>query len=246
MSRSPAHYLASIGDDDGRDSLAMRIGRGAHALLFGQAVTVYDGIRRGKAWDEFRAEHDGVEILNKREHLEASGMALSVLHHPDASALLFARGVVHEQRLDWELNGRACRSTPDARTDSVLVDLKTSKSSAPDQFGWHARSFSYHGQLAFYRDAIRSLGIGTADEIYIVAVESARPYPVTVFRVTERSIEAGRRAYRAWFEQLLVCEENCHWPGYAQRIVDLDIDDDPVDSDDPFGPEDDETESEAA
>ena len=57
----------------------------------------------------------------------------------------------------------------------------------------------------------------------LLAVESTAPYVVTVFRVTERALEQGRRTYRLWFERLMACEEADEWPGYVQSVVPLDV-----------------------
>jgi PDDEXK-like uncharacterized protein DUF3799 len=223
MGQSPAHYLHACqeGDDD-IDTLALRLGRGVHAELFGQPYVHYEGRRAGKSWEAFEAEHADKPILNSRELGIALGVAGAVRDHVTASSLLFGDGIELEKRLDWDFAGRACRSTPDARGPAHLVDLKTTRCADPTRFGWQAESLAYHAQLSFYREAIRASG-GQVDAVYIVAVESAPPFPVTVFRVTEQSLELGERMWRLWFERLRVCEDSNHWPGYTQAVVELDI-----------------------
>ncbi len=231
MGQSPAHYLeaAKLGDDDGRDTLCLRIGRGGHALLLGQPIIAYPDRRAGKAWEAFQAEHADKVILNEREYGIATGIAGAIFDHSEAAELLLGEGTLFEQRIDWSLGDRACRSTPDSRTATRLVDLKTCRSSAPSFFSWQARNLAYHGQLAFYADALEATTGRAPDEVYIVAVESTRPHPVTIFRVGPETLDLGRRLYRLWFEQLLVCEASNHWPGYASSIVDLLFDEAPTD-----------------
>jgi hypothetical protein len=221
FSRSAQHYWHSV-QSNYDETLSMRLGTAAHALLFEQPLVVWPGkTRSGKQWDAFADEHHGTPIVNQREHGEAAAMAKAVRSNPNAMMLL--DGAIFEEPIDWSLNGRACRSTPDARRERLIVDLKTSKTSEPGQFVRSGLWMSYHAQLAFYMDAVAAAGLGTPEEAYIIAVESKAPHPVTVMRISDRAIEAGRKLCRMWFERLLVCEASNEWPGYAQSIVDFDV-----------------------
>lgn len=226
IAQSPAHYLHAVQHDTG-DSLALRLGRGTHALLFGSRVAVFDGIRneRHEKWQTFQAEHEDCEILNAREYAEATAIAAAISCHPVASELLFDDTVV-EQRLDWEWMGRKCRSTPDVRGKNRIVELKTSRCTEPDRFTRDGLWRGYHAQLAFYQMAVGASRLGSASGAYVVAVESLPPYPVTVLRLTERAIIQGRKLCRLWFERLLACEAANSWPGYVDSIVDFDVPDD--------------------
>ena len=106
-----------------------------------------------------------------------------------------------------------------------LVELKTGKSAHPERFVSAGKFYGYHAQLAWYRRAMIESGVGTPASLWIVAAESAPPYPVTVFRLTEQAIELGERACRAWLENLLVCEANDSWPAYTDAVVPFDVED---------------------
>lgn len=231
MALSPAHYRYAV-QVDRDDTLSMRLGRGVHSLLLDRPdrVTVFTGkTRQGKVWEAFEAEaeRNNREVLNQREYEVAVGIANAVRSNAKAYELLLD-GTVMESRIDWSMLGRACRSTPDARKPGVLVELKTGRTSQPERFVSSATWMSYHAQLAFYRSAIRWAG-GDVCEAYIVAVESAPPFPVTVLRVTERALDYGDRLVRLWFERLLQCEQSNEWPGYVQSVVEFDVTDDPRD-----------------
>jgi hypothetical protein len=86
-----------------------------------------------------------------------------------------------------------------------------------------ARSPLRRDACAWYRRALIECGFGTPASYWIVAVESAPPYPVTVFRLTDNAIEQGERACRAWLERLLVCESADCWPTYTEAAVPFDI-----------------------
>lgn len=230
FSQSAAHYLYQVQRADDDDTLALRLGRGTHALLFSQPLAVWTGkVRSGKAWEAFEAEHADKVILNVREHDQARGVADAIMRHADASALLFD-GTTIEQRVDWTIEGRACRGTPDAVRAEWIVDLKTTVCAAPDRFTRDAQFRAYHAQIAWYLDGLRAAGKPVPTDSYLVAVEKSPPFPVVVLELTERAVDMGRRLYRLWWEQLMNCERNGHYPGYAATTLPFDVDA-PVDLD---------------
>jgi hypothetical protein len=218
IAQSPLHYLHAVrhGYDESR---SMRLGSGAHAELFGQPYRVFPGRRAGATWEEFKKA--GGLILNEKEHAEALTMAGAIKAHPTASRLLFS-GAKLEQRIDWEWQGRAFRSTPDAAGRTFIVDLKCLRSADPDKIQWQSRSMNYHAQAALYRRALTSIGHNIKD-CYLVVVENKAPYPVTVLRFTETALEQGDKSCALWMDRLRACEEIGEYPGYTQSIVDLDV-----------------------
>lgn len=225
IAQSPAHYRAACQYPDG-DTLSRKIGRGVHAMLFNQPLSLWTGkVRNGKAWDAFLAANQNREILNAKEHAQASAIAASIRSNRDASRLLFDSTVL-ERRLYWQIQGRQCAGTPDAVGPHGLVDLKTARTTEPDKFTRAATWMAYHAQLAWYQDGCELAGLPRPDPCYIVAVESVEPYAVTVLRLTERALDMGRRLNRLWFERLMVCEASNEWPSYSQSIVEFDLHDD--------------------
>jgi hypothetical protein len=225
MAEAPAKFLAN----EEKEGQAFEKGTGAHSVLLGgKRLVVYDKKsengnqcpRRGKDYDAFATLNAGSLILLPDEYDQVQGMAEAVQKNADAMALLAGR---KERTLLWTLAGRPCRGTPDVDNGISIVELKTTKSSNPRDFYWDARRFCYPGALAWYMDgAALQFGRRTMpEEAYIVAVESARPYIVTVFLVPQSELDEGRRQNRTWFERLLWCEANDVWPGYATGIVDL-------------------------
>jgi hypothetical protein len=227
MGQSAAHCLQSFRYAES-GSLAIRIGAGTHAVSFDQPFAVFGARRAGAVWEAFKLANADRPILNAKEMARAQAIAGSLRSNPLASRLLFSDGVKHEQTILWEQQGRARRSTPDARGFRYLVDLKTTRCAQPDQFGRDAMKRSYHAQLADYCDAIEAADGTRPTEVYIVAVESVPPYAVTVLRLTARALEQGARLCRMWFEQFIACEQSNAWPAYCESIVDLDVPDDDV------------------
>ena len=224
IAKSPAHYRESLLAGS-RQTLQMRKGSYADAIVFGtdSEWAVYEGSRRGKAWDDFELRNAQKQIVTASEAGPCEAMAKAVLAHPEARQIL--RGnTVCQQRIEWSWLGRACAGTPDVQHAEYIADLKTTKCSDPRRFIRDGTFRAYHAQLAWYLDGCRARG-GRQRDVFIVAVESAAPYPVTVFKLTERALEAGRKLCRIWMERLLTCERDWAWPGYVQSVVDFDVED---------------------
>lgn len=224
IARSALHYWDAV-QLDREDTMAMRLGRGAHAMVLGMPVILWTGkTRNGKEWERFKAEHADKEILNRSEWARAEGIANAIRKHRLAAPLLFD-GTVLEEIIEWEFLGRKCTSRPDSRRldGRIVTDLKTTRNADPAWFKRDAMLRAYDAQLSFYDLASAYKTGRDADELYATAVESKRPYACTVLRLTDEARERGRKLCRLWFEQLLNCEAANHWPAYVDHIVDLDV-----------------------
>jgi hypothetical protein len=195
----------------------MSVGTAAHAnLIGGKQVIAYPGpVRRGKEWDKFEADNPASIILTGREFDVADGIMRSVRGSSLAMRVLEGE---REQKREWTRLGRACQGTPDVVSDQFVTELKTGETSDPILFPFKVRRFSYHAQLAWYDESV-----GGRPEHYIVAVEQTPPFVVTVFKLDPKTLLAGRKLVRLWWERLMACEAANEWPGYAQSEIDLDI-----------------------
>lgn len=232
---SGAHCLHAFqGDSD--DSLAKRLGSGAHAITFEKPFEVWRqpakknpkkvAPRSGDVWKAFQAEHAGKPILTVAEYDHAMRIVEAIRNHPVASRLLFGSGMIHERSIIWSEHGRARRSTPDARGTSHLVELKTTRCAAPWRFRRDAKNMAYHAQLADQRAAIAHEQNGRAPrEAFIVAVENVAPYVVQVYEAKPRDLELGDKLRMIWAERLAIFEATNLWGGYSPGIEPLDIED---------------------
>ena len=221
MRRSPAHYRHAL-TAPRVETPAMRLGTAVHALVFGtDSFDVWSGIRRGKEWEAFKSDHDGVTIINQDELETASAIARSVTENPLARRMLFGD---QERRIEWAEAGRDCAGTPDVIGDGFLTDLKTTTDASPERFPFQARKMAYHAQLSWYRNGYgRFAGLDVRDfDLFIVAVEVKPPYPVTAWLLSPSAVDMGERIWRSCFERLLVCEASDQWPGYSDAIQQLD------------------------
>lgn len=211
---------------------AMQLGSAVDAMLFGhKKVYGWEGkVRRGKEWDAFQAEHaDGVILTNKAFYA-ARNMADALQSCKVAEP--FFKGAFQQTRL-FRWNGLDCRATPDVIGDGFLTELKTSMCSDPNRFPWHARSMAYHAQMRMQNIAIND----AAQDCIIVCIESKEPYPIQVFRLTEKALAEGEKCLIAWSERLKIAEQSSSYPPYSTCIMPLDV---PDDEDNLIFPEEDE------
>lgn len=225
IAASPLHYRAASSRPD---TAAMRKGRAIHSYMLGNpdAVLLYSGRRAGKEWETFRAAHPDDEIVIASELEAADSMREALLAHrpsvgPSAMELLTSGR--RERKLRWSFLGRECAGTPDV-AGRRLVELKSCRCADPWRFVRDGQRMGYDAQCAWYWDALTAVGTPPS-EAWIVAVESAEPYAVQVFRVTERALGAGRAKWHAWLERLLVCEASNYWPAYMDGPADFDDED---------------------
>lgn len=224
MAKSALHFHEGTAVEGG----PIRKGTGLHAYMLGGAerVVVYGGGRRDKrvkAWQEFQAEHVDKHILIPSELESVEGMRRSLEGHSRAMALLDG---LQERRITWTYDGIPCAGTPDVvlpfRDCVDLVELKTCESSKPDWFFKRARNYGYHGQVDWYSHGVTHCSqykVPRVRDHYIVAVESTKPWPVTVIHLNEQRLLRGRQLWRGWWEHMKVCEQSNSWPAYAQTDV---------------------------
>lgn len=220
IAQSPAHYRHRLSAES-PSSAAQQLGTAVHAMLLGGAPVVpYDGVRRGKEYDAFASKHAGATILTANDHVKAMDMHDAVVS--DSMARWLLDGAHKEHTFGWRIGDRECQGTPDAYSGDYVVDIKTCASSDPRRFLWDARKYHYASQLSWYANGLRTAGHANPKDAFIIAVESAPPHCVVVYRLTERMMDVAERTWRSWWERLMVCEASQSWPGYAQTVVDFD------------------------
>jgi hypothetical protein len=110
-----------------------------------------------------------------------------------------------------------CRATPDVRAESYLTELKTSATAEPVKFTYHALKMAYHAQMRLQQIACNDTDL----QCFIVCVESAEPFPVTVFEIDKRTLEIGEKLLVTWMECLRNSELSNQFPPYIQSVFQL-------------------------
>ena len=202
--KSPAHYQAAL-KEKFLPSPAMEIGTAAHCLILdgptafeNSYVLQPDDVKlTTKAGKEWKAAQGRKKVLKDdgKDKMWSSihGMAeqLATLEHYSITddAEYIKR---NEVSIYWDWFGVRCK----ARLDSVLVeqgivlDLKTTQSVEPEQFGKKVVGLGYDFQAAYYTKAAE-LAYGKPFRFIFAAVERVAPFDVQLFEVTPDMMAEG-------------------------------------------------------
>lgn len=230
MGRSPLHYATGL-EAEREAKREFDIGNGAHALIlepdrFATDYISYPGARRaGEEWKAFLETYQGKEILKHEDFAAVIAMRKSVARHTAARELIGEAGH-SEVTLLWDVEaGPAkfeCKARPDRITKSAIIDVKTTINASKAEFGRQCEKLRYHAQAAYYVDAHREV-TGLVLPYFIVAIEKAAPFAVSVFHVPEKLLDVGRDEYMTYLAKLDACRQSNTWPGYSDGIVELEL-----------------------
>jgi PDDEXK-like domain of unknown function (DUF3799) len=223
MSDSPLHYQHGL-THPRSDTAAMLLGRATHCAVlepdrFPLDYAVWEGDRRGKEWTAYRAANPLRDILKRDEYDRCLAIRDAVAANPTAKALL--DGAETEVVREWTdaATGIPCKARLDLLPIAdFFADLKTTTCIAYRDFERKCADLDYYGQLAFY-----SRSEAWTDSPRIIAVESAAPYDVGVFRLTEDALAAGQQHVSDLLAHLAACQESGEFPGRYSGEQDLSI-----------------------
>jgi exodeoxyribonuclease VIII len=175
-------------------------------------------------WDDFEARAQGKIVADPEDLQRVQRMQEAIQGHQTARAAL-GEGR-SEVSVFWQdgPTGETCKVRLDRLPDggTAIVDIKTCMDARRDAFMAHAFDFGYHIQAAYYLDIATLAGLEVTDFV-ILAVEKDAPHAVSVFRLSERAIEAGRAQYRKALAIYSACRQSEVWPAYGDGIEVLDL-----------------------
>lgn len=219
MAKNAASFRAAY-EEPREETAPMLFGTLCHTLILGgESYVVYEADRRGNAWKDFQAANVGRMIVTAKELAKAKRVADAVRRDPVAAPLLEG---VHERELSWDMLGRKFGGRADVIGPDCVVDVKTTNYAEPGYFSRAALRMAYHVQAGMYFDGAVASGF-PVKESWVIAVETAVPFSVTVLHMTPRALDEGRKILRGWVERVAACEAAGEWPGYVQSAVDLDV-----------------------
>jgi hypothetical protein len=215
------------------DTKSMAKGRAAHVLTlephtFDAAYVVYDGQRKGRAWETFKEANAGREILTTSEYAACAAIAEAARAHSEMASMLETATGKPEVSLVWERGGFLCKGRLDwLQMDSrVILDLKVTKDASPRGFARECATYATAMKAAWYLDAMEThdpSGEFCEWDFWLLAVEPTAPHVTQLYRVPESALEAGRKQYTRLLEELQMRRMFDTWPGYADGMLDLEL-----------------------
>lgn len=212
------------------------LGHAAHRLVLGDGdeleIIDAENYRTKAAQAARNAAHDAGRVpLLTAEYEQVQAMAAALRDHPTAAAVfdpdsgepersLFWHdaefGVWRRARLDW------LRLRP-AGGRLIVPDYKTCASAEPAALSRAMQSYGYYQQGAWYLDAVTALGLaGDVEPAFLlVCQEREPPYLVTICQPNPDALNWGRVRNRKALDLFRQCQTTGHWPGYAEKPVEL-------------------------
>ena len=235
LSRSPAHYKASIEHRKAPTPL-MQFGTDAHTcvLEYGRycrekkewfethvVKPKFSGKgakARREAWEAANAGKVAVtwhQFSEKKEHFKTlERLRVQVMRHPKASQLL--KGGRAELSAFWfdEDLQIWLKVRPDHLSDTgVYTEFKTTADARPYAFSRVANQLKYHWHC-LYLDVLTALTGYPHTDMWIIAVEQEPPHAVNVFEIDHATLEIGRMQVRQQLKIYAECLKTGKWPAY--------------------------------
>lgn len=199
-----------------------RYGKGIVRPVFG------DG--RKKEVKEAKAEWakgcpPGSLIIEQEDKELVEAMAIKVLAHPTAAALL--KGAMCEATVYWVDRDTQilCRARIDAiSVADILVDIKTVEDASEEAHRVKIARDLYHLQGAHYLEAANAVAKEQRyrDFVHIV-VERNPPHGVAVYALSDRAIAKGQALRTTALRSLRDCLDTKKWPGYGDSVRPIDL-----------------------
>lgn len=237
LARSPAHFKHTVREE----TKAMILGTATHTAVLeperfeAEYARNIDGDGRTKEVKDARAALAalGKTVLDASDFDDVQGMAKAVLEHTTVREYQLFSGGIAETSIYWNYNVIVddteetvlCKCRPDYLRPTgdgrhLVVDLKTTKDAGGYSFSSDAWKLAYHVQAAHYLRGLTAEGLAPAGFVF-VAVESKKPYCVSVYEATQEFLSPGYEETNRLYELYARCMKYDEWPGYPEGIQKL-------------------------
>lgn len=230
--KSPKHFQAAL-NRKFEPSREMIIGSAVHSIVLEgkqpsyivRPADIKFTTKEGKAW---RDKHAGMEIVTQEDHDIVLKAAAAVQASLDAQYLLKLCphreiGIVSNYT-GVEIKGRLDAHGKDEAGKPIILDLKTTASTAPEDFGREVFKFKYAAQCAWYQSLLAlELGLDEPPAWFWMVVETQEPFDVVLYQPPEEALEIGCAQMKHCIDTYKTCLATGKWPGYAKGIIQLEV-----------------------
>lgn len=222
MAESPLSYIDHK-KQPFKDTPDMQFGRVAHSVLLENKQAIgcsEEKVNRGtKAFEKFVAAFSGKGLPVTMTELEMLAMWQDGYRENEYYEL-FQDNPQIEKAIVWTDpdTGIKCKGKLDLFTDSILLDLKTTRDTSEHAY-WNNFAYSNtEGQFAFYYDALYELD-GGLRKCIVGRLEKQRPYDTVWSALRTEVVWGGRRLYKKLLRDLAECLDKDKWPGKSNNTI---------------------------
>lgn len=182
-----------------------------------QLVAVFDGQRRGKAWDnhKLKCEREGLlaitsesGTINYRDLMGATAAAKEALHEQGADA-------DPECAVLFQMHGLWCKALLDKlSSDNVIFDLKVTEYIEEREFLNQALKpdFQYDYQIAWYERAVmEAFDLQTPPQHVFICVQPTYPYEWNVHTLCREAVDMAHKKIERSIKNLVNAVTNKDW-----------------------------------
>lgn len=226
VSHSPEHYR-HYQRNPRPEKESLKLGRAYHTALleperyekiYHKGPDVDRRTTRGRSdWQKAVdfSEANNLELLAPEDYNAPIHMRDHIFSNLPHIAELFSGGVPEKSSFGFlEETPFKIRKDYYRPQQHQIVDLKSTRSAAPQDFERDIRKFRYHWQAAVYTDLVHAI-TGEPPEFFIVACEKTAPYGTAIYKIRFDLLAIARKEIRAAIKLWRQCFEKNHWPGYS-------------------------------
>lgn len=215
FAKSPNHLL-KYWSKKFEPTAAMMLGSLIHKIIlepdtFDHDYAVFEGTRRGKVWESFKAEHSEKELVTLKEY-DIANYVVNETKSNDIFMDLLMRTSETEKEIRWTCKGIEFKGFVDMIGDTFIADIKTT-TDAGDKFQRDLLYNDYKMQAAMYLEAF------PGKDFYIIAVEKSGAFNVQVYKFSQNLLKEGR------FKYLNLVDKYKNWNGekgsYYNGIIEI-------------------------
>ena len=223
MRNSPAHLRAALDGERVKNVTDdMALGSALHTCflepehMLTRVVRWDGGTRRGKAWDEFSAEHAERIILTPGYYESLVGMVKALRRHPFVRE--WVGRIQHtEVSCVGDVHGVPMKGRCDALTAEPMVDLKKVRTADPRAFTNAVLAYGYHWQAYIYGRLFNR------ERFVLLTVEDSEPFDVVAFEFSPAFIRLAEAEVIPMLDRYKWAVEHDSWPGRAEEVVQLEV-----------------------
>jgi hypothetical protein len=181
------------------------------------------GGRRTKATEQWESEQKPDAILLKSDEVEAYRQQFAAILANETFRQLTEETIAREFSIRWrDPSGLQLKCRPDAITDAVVWDLKTTREAKPLETFWKSVvDYGYGFQQCLYLAGLQAAGLSIKEFVFLVT-STVPPYHCHAVTLPARLVGKAHKQLRQTIAELQARLEVDHWlPEDSGQVVEL-------------------------